>query len=357
VSSHPVHLSRRSGLAAVFGLLTLPLGCVGALDDDERALFEDASADLGVASDAGAADAGAADAGGPACPDVVATILSSSEGPLGCAQAGCHTAASPASGLDLESPNLVSRLSGMMSSTCGAPYVDPVDPARSLLYVKVGPGPYPCGGRMPIGARLDDTQIACVLDFLESELGGETDAGVADAGPVDMGPADMGGGMDAGAMTELAFEAEAMTIDPPFEVMNDGGASGGAYVTQPSGDINEPIDPSAPGAGRATYTFTLQSPGTTRVFGRIRAGATSSDSFWVRVDDRAWERWNGLSFISEGSWTWDDVHDFDLMTNDQTVAEWDLQAGSHTLEVLFREPNAELDRLIITQDPGFTAPD
>jgi hypothetical protein len=45
------------------------------------------------------------------------------------------------------------------------------------------------------------------------------------------------------------------------------------------------------------------------------------------------------------------------MTNDQTVAEWDLQAGSHTLEVLFREPNAELDRLIITQDPGFTAPD
>lgn len=328
---------------ALFGLAGA--ACVGSLDEEERARF-------GVLPDAGTVDAGPAPDAGPSCPDVLATVLGSTEGPKGCAQTACHSTNVASQGLDFESPDLFGRLSGQASANCsGEVYIDPQDPASSLIYKKIGPGPYPCGGgRMPIGPPLSDTEIACILTLIEQQTSGGADAGVADTG-ADAGVVDTGA-PDAGSAPQLDFEAETMMLAAPFGVASDPMASGGQYVTRPTGTLNP--DPFASGVGRATIEFTLPENGPTRIFARVRAASSDNDSFWVRVDQEAWVRWNDLFIESSGNWAWDDVHDSDNTPENAQI--FDLMAGAHTLEVVFREPNAQLDRVIITQDPGFTPP-
>lgn len=301
------------------------------------------------------------------CPDVLNTILASAEAPKGCAQVACHSVAASVSGLDLESPNLVARLLAEPSSAaCGAqPYLDANSVSNSLLMRKIGPEPYPCGGRMPTGAVLTENEILCVGQYLEAQLArsGDPDAGVnppMDAGPSDLGVApdqglgapDQGAGPpDLGTPSEVTIEAEAMSLTGPFQTSADPGASGGMFVTQSTGPLN--TDPGATAdVGRAIYDFTLPMSGPTRIFGRIRAADVDSDSFWVRIDNSAYVQWNDLNAVSGGAWTWDDVHD--TPSDNEVPAEFMLEAGPHRLEIVYRETNAQLDRVVITQDPSFS---
>ncbi|MEL6185393.1 MAG: hypothetical protein AAFU79_12290 [Myxococcota bacterium] len=332
-------------------------GCLGGIEDPARFGAEPPA--LPGESDLGVQVPGA----GEACPDVVETILASSAAPKGCAQRACHSSEASASGLDLESAGLIARLESQPSSmACGsAPYLRASDVPGSLLMQKIGGGPYPCGGRMPTGLVLTDFEVGCISQYFQTELGlpanPGTDAGQApDQGVVeapDAGALDLGApAPDAGVESEVTIEAEAMSLMGPFQTLTDMAASGGMFVAQTAGDLN--ADPgSTTDVGRAVFDFTVSQAGPARIFGRVRATDTDSDSFWVRVDSSEYVQWNDLNAISAGAWTWDDVHDTPA---GEAAAEFDLQPGSHRLEVVYRETNAQIDRIVITQDPNFQPP-
>ena len=317
------------------GATTLLTACPGTLDDDLALLL----GDVGPRPDATAQTEDA----GPDCDYVVPEILSATTG-TGCAVPGCHGMTNPRNGLDLESPDLVGRLSGAMASAAGAcageVLIDPANPSQSLLFTKVAPNPS-CGDRMPFGLPLDDADIACVLSYIESQVNapGDVDAGVED---------------DAGVDTQLQYiEAEdADTIRAPFMAVTDAAASGGEYISQPTGAIN--MDPNdddnATDIGLLTFNFTLSQTGLTQFWALIRAATNDNDSFYVRIDGGAWIQYNNIPSGS-GNFVWDDVHD---SANENMSIERTLDAGNHTLDILFREADTQLDRILISQDTMFT---
>jgi hypothetical protein len=85
-----------------------------------------------------------------------------------CGNAGCHGAGAVASGLDLTSNDLATRLAGKKGSgACGSHLlIDREAPERSALYVKVTAEA--CGSRMPLGGTLSEREQACILSWLEN---------------------------------------------------------------------------------------------------------------------------------------------------------------------------------------------
>jgi hypothetical protein len=100
-----------------------------------------------------------------------------------CAVSGCHSAADRTQNLDLESPNVASRLVGVSSTGigCTGVLVDPKNPAQSFFYQKLTASP-PCGSQMPfLGRPLGATELQCMqiwLSGLATADGGVTDAGI-----------------------------------------------------------------------------------------------------------------------------------------------------------------------------------
>jgi hypothetical protein len=138
---------------AIVSLVAACVGCPGSLEDPARFTSE----------------------GGGSCPDVpqqvFATVCSTSP--------GCHATADKTMGLDLQSPNVASRLIGVMAMGGPGLLIDPSDPAMSVMYTKLTASP-PFGARMPFGETpLDDATIACVLQWITAQV---TDGGAGEGG-------------------------------------------------------------------------------------------------------------------------------------------------------------------------------
>jgi hypothetical protein len=142
---------------------------------------------------------------GSGCPDIPTQVFLPD-----CAGSGCHSAASSQAGLDLESPDVASRLVGVPATGGRGVLVDPADPTASVLYEKLTPTP-PFGARMPfIGQPLDDATMACVLDWI-SQLQGP------DASSVDGGgspPPDAGGDAGPSGSRDVESGADGSSIPP-----------------------------------------------------------------------------------------------------------------------------------------------
>lgn len=135
-------------------------------------------------------------------------------------------------------------------------------------------------------------------------------------------------------------------LQQPLEIAVDESASGGQLLSVPSKkqSRDEP-----PRGGRAAYRFDVPRAGTYTVLGRVSAPDGSSNSFWVRVNDGRWIKWNSLP---EGDgWHWEHVHDTDA---GGALVELDLSEGVHTLEIAYRESNVRLDRILVTNEPRDT---
>jgi hypothetical protein len=145
----PVHqpLDRcRIRLRAVFALAALAapcallVGCPSALENPE--IFR-----------------AALDAGG--CPDIPNLLATT------CATSACHSAAALSGNLDLESADVLGRLSDQSASGGSGLLIDTLHPAMSVLYTKLLDPP-PFGGRMPLGGQsLSADTAQCVLTWLE----------------------------------------------------------------------------------------------------------------------------------------------------------------------------------------------
>ncbi|MFT3770248.1 MAG: hypothetical protein QM820_32875 [Minicystis sp.] len=133
----------RKALIAPLMLAAALTGCPGTLEDPER-----------FAGQFGT------------CPDIPTLFTGT------CATASCHTADNPAGSLDLASPDIVGRLSGKAAAGGSGKLIDTGAPDQSVLYTKLS-APPPFGARMPLtGTPLDDTEVACVLTWIEDSTKG-----------------------------------------------------------------------------------------------------------------------------------------------------------------------------------------
>ena len=143
---------------------------------------------------------------------------------------------------------------------------------------------------------------------------------------------------DGSPPREIWLEAEDGSIEKPFRVETDEQASGGAYIVARAVDgRHEPPD-----AGYASYTFEAER-GEYIVYGRVYAPGWSSNSFWVRVDGGTWHEWDGID--SGRGWGWAPVWD---SRSDDSPARFDLDRGTHRLQVAFRDDDTKLDKLLVT---------
>lgn len=164
--------------------------------------------------------------------------------------------------------------------------------------------------------------------------GGTTDAGAASDG--------------GGSELPLEVEAEAFQLTAPFTVRSDASASGGRAIEVASGMQSTR---SVPSTGRARHSFRVMRSGTYAIWGRVRAPNTGSDSFWVRVNDGTWVKWNGIPTGS--GYRWSRVHDSDANARPTTYA---LSAGEHAVEFAYREGGTRLDRVALTDVDSTPSP-
>lgn len=128
------------GSVLLLAMSLLVAACPGELEDPER--FDDASAEPVALCD-------------------VATIETAFF-PLQCGKSSCH-AASNGVAPDLASPGIADRLANKPAGI-GVLLV-PGEPDRSVIFSKLTSEP-PYGSRMPVGAPLSETDIACVRAWI-----------------------------------------------------------------------------------------------------------------------------------------------------------------------------------------------
>jgi hypothetical protein len=142
---------------------------------------------------------------------------------------------------------------------------------------------------------------------------------------------------DAG--TGFYIEAESGELSGGFTVLADPNAFGGQAIAPPAG-VSSP--PTGPGSARALYVFSLTTPGSYIIWGRIHSPDTAHNTFWVQVDGATWYLWR----LSTGEiWYWDKIHD-DF--NYQTPLVFDLSAGMHQLLIANSVDQVGLDSFYIT---------
>jgi hypothetical protein len=163
--------------AAIVALVVACVGCPANLEDPGRFSLD-----------------GAAPADGTTgCGDIPQTLFIPT-----CATSLCHSTSTKQQGLDLQSPDLASRLVSVPSTEGAGLLIDPSMPSASVLYTKLTATP-PFGVRMPFNLpALDDATVACVLQWVNEQV---PDAGAGDASD------------DADALEPPVDDSSAPTVD------------------------------------------------------------------------------------------------------------------------------------------------
>jgi hypothetical protein len=136
-------------------------------------------------------------------------------------------------------------------------------------------------------------------------------------------------------------EPESNTLTAPMKLLGIG-------VGAPAGleSLNAP-----PASGSTRWDFVLGSAYTVRMWAIIDAPNKDQDSFWVRIDQGAWIKWNGFRPMDPDGCAWDIVHD---SNNAETPLKLNLAQGGHTIEFAYREGGASMDRILLTDDLSTT---
>lgn len=139
--------------------------------------------------------------------------------------------------------------------------------------------------------------------------------------------------------TEIAaVSAEAQDAFQPFVTGTD--PSGTTFIEVPNGVGNANSASVTEPGGRARYAFELTRASGVQLEARVNFPDGADNSFWYRIDDQPWTvRNDGFG----GGWTWISL-----------AASGLLAAGSHTLEIAWREDGSRIEKFRLT---GALAPD
>lgn len=143
-------------------------------------------------------------------------------------------------------------------------------------------------------------------------------------------------------VTSIWLEAEYGTIGSNWVKYTDTNASNSAYIMgNPANEYT--ASASTSNVAYATFTFTIKKSDTYKIWGRVLAPTANDDSYWAKLDNGTWARWNGMG--NGNNWVWDDIHDDQ---KGSTGLLYTLTEGVHTLSICLRENGAALDKLCIT---------
>ena len=141
----------------------------------------------------------------------------------------------------------------------------------------------------------------------------------------------------------LPLEAEAGTLVAPLLRRSDAAASGGAYVSSATAE-----------AGTNTLALSVGQAGDYVLWCRIRSTNSGNDSFYVSVDGGPEDIYDTTEGAWAEAWQWTAVNGraggAPLSQNPRVFS---LGAGSHTLRFRVRDPNTQLDQLLVTNDRNY----
>ena len=99
---------------------------------------------------------------------------------------------------------------------------------------------------------------------------------------------------------------------------------------------------SPPTGNELTYDFSVGVDGQYKIHGLVNAPDSSTNSFWIKVDDGAWVQWHLT--VTGNAWRWQQV----TSGSTQSDLSFDLAEGNHTLRVKIREDGTRLDKILVT---------
>lgn len=138
----------------------------------------------------------------------------------------------------------------------------------------------------------------------------------------------------------IPLEAENGNVVSPMVVIEDATASGGKAVVSPTLE-----------QGRVTLLFDVPTEGTYYIWCKVYAPHVSEDSFHVVLDNGPSDIYDAAEGTQSDYWQWSAVNGraggSPLTLSPRT---FHLSKGSHSITFSTREPNAVLDRLLITND-------
>jgi hypothetical protein len=141
------------------------------------------------------------------------------------------------------------------------------------------------------------------------------------------GDADLDGEVE---QTWREAESNCSTIGSAFSMVDDANVSNGKYLTTSSSNIN-----AAPSReGLISIPFAAKNHGKFHIYFRLNCPNTESDSYWVSIDNRPFQKQEDLSTNEEWQWV--------------SIVSEDLLAGNHILTIGSCESGAKLDRIHIT---------
>ncbi|MEM7573797.1 MAG: DUF5060 domain-containing protein [Bacteroidota bacterium] len=148
------------------------------------------------------------------------------------------------------------------------------------------------------------------------------------------------------APEEYWLEAECADYGEQWGEFSDLNASGGVGLQsfESAAFLDNP-----PSGAEHLIRFNLEviNSDTYVILARVLALEDGDDSFWVRVNEGEWLRWNKINFpYSEQDWVWEQAGNW---TNGDEVdlVSFDLAAGLTTIDFVHREPNAKLDKIVL----------
>jgi hypothetical protein len=138
------------------------------------------------------------------------------------------------------------------------------------------------------------------------------------------------------------LEAECGFPGSRWNRLPDSLASNNDYLTVSTGvdSLNNP-PPSL--QERIRFTVNVTAAGVYRLLGRVKSSSGANDSFWFRIDDGTWYKWNDWNTYS--IWEWVVFSDND---NGNIAVKYNLAIGNHTIDIAYREIGSQIDKLHLT---------
>ena len=119
-------------------------------------------------------------------------------------------------------------------------------------------------------------------------------------------------------------------------------ASNNDYLTISPGLNSLDVAPTA-SSDLIRFTVNITAAGLYRILGRVYSADGADDSFWFRVDEGTWYKWNDWN--TAATWQWETFSDND---NGNEIVKYNLSVGVHTIDIAYREDGARIDKLHLT---------
>jgi len=190
----------------------------------------------------------------------------------------------------------------------------------------------------PVGQALAQPLVVKLLDQNQNPMAGMLVNFVVTSGSatVNNPPA---------ADDNIRLEAEHALITAPIETRHDPDAAGGKYIVYP---VGQSVDASA------TLTFVINQAGAYRIWTRSQKTGSQPGSWTISVDGGTDFIYDVFQGSTRSSWTWDLLSERNSNGTPIDPKILNLSAGTHTFEFKARWEDTRLDKILITNDAGFT---